>query len=88
MLKTSIVVMLLFAPLTFSQQCRPVNLCEENTPNLMKGDKGDVGSPGEAGPVGRRGPKGRVGQKGMRGKSCALGSFESTLMSKLAGKFM
>ena len=82
------VAMLLFAPLAFSQQGRQVTACNEETPNLMKGDKGDVGSPG---PVGSRGPKGEaggVGQKGMQGESCASGSFESTLMSKLAGKLI
>ena len=78
-------VILLFAPLGFSQQCRQVTVCNEESPNLMKGDKGDVGSPGKAGPVGSRGPKGEVGEKGMQGESCALGSFESTLMNKLAG---
>ena len=83
-------VMLLFAPLTFSQLCRQVTVCNEETINLIKGDKGDVGSPGKAGPVGSRGPKGEaggVGEKGVQGESCALGSFENTLMTKLAGKF-
>ena len=83
--------MLLFAPLAFSQQCRQVTVCNEETTNLMKGDKGDVGSPGKAGPTGSRGPKGEVGgvgQKGMQGESCALGSFESTLMGKLAGNII
>ena len=91
MLNTCMVAMLLFAPLAFSQQCRQVTVCNEETTNLIKSDKGDVGSPGKAGPVGSRGPKrkaGGVGQKGMQGESCALGSFESTLMSKLAGKFI
>ena len=88
MLNTFIVAMLLFVPLVLSQQCRQVTVCNEESSNLMKGDKGDIGSPGKAGPVGSRGPKGEVGgvgEKGMQGESCALGSFESTLMSKLAG---
>ena len=85
MLSTCIVAILLFAPLVLSQQCRQVTVCNEESPNLMKGDKGDVGSSGKAGPVGSRGPKGEVGEKGMPGESCALGSFESTLMNKLAG---
>ena len=91
MLNTCMMAMVLFAPLAFSQQCRQVTVCNEETPNLMKGDKGDVGSPGKVGPIGSRGPKGEaggVGQKGMQGESCALGSFESRLMSKLAGKFI
>ena len=91
MLSTCHVVMLLFAPLILSQQCRQVTVCNEESSNFMKGDKGDVGSPGKAGPVGSRGPKGEVGgvgEKGIQGKSCALGSFESTLMTKLAGKFV
>ena len=89
MLSTCMVAMLLFAPLAVSEQCRQVTVCNEETPNLMKGDKGDVASPDKARPVGSRGPKGEVGgvsQKGMQGESCALGSFESTLMSRLAGK--
>ena len=89
MLSTCVVAMLLLAPLVFSQQCRQVTVCNEDSPNLNKGDKGEVGSPGKAGPVGSRGPKGEaggVGEKGMQGESCALGSFESTLMKKLAGK--
>ena len=84
-------VMLLFAPLILSQQCRQVTVCNEESSNFMKGNKGDVGSPGKAGPVGSKGPKGEaggVGEKGIQGKSCALGSFESTLMTKLAGKFV
>ena len=83
--------MLLFVPLVLSQQCRQVTVCNEESSNLIKGDKGDVGSPGKAGPVGSGGPKGEVGgvgEKGMQGESCALGSFESTLMTKLAGKFV
>ena len=91
MLNTCLVAMLLFAPLAFSQQCRQVTVCNEESSNFLKGDKGDVGSPGKAGPVGSRGPKGEVGgvgKKGMQGESCALGSFESTLMSKLEGKFV
>ena len=91
MLSTYIVAILLFAPLAFSQQCRQVTVCNEESPNLVKGNKGNVGSPGKAGPVGSRGPKGeagRVGEKGMQGESCALGSFESALLTKLAGKFV
>ena len=91
MLSTCHVMMLLFAPLILSQQCRQVTVCNEESSNLMKGDKGDVGSPGKAGPVGSKGPKGEaggVGEKGIQGKSCALGSFESTLMTKLVGKFV
>ena len=87
-LNTFIVAILLFAPLVLSQQCRQVTVCNEESSNLMKGDKGDVGLPGKAGPVGSTGPKGEVGgvgEKGMQGESCALGSFESTLMSKLSG---
>ena len=83
--------MLLFAPLAFSQQCRQVTVCNEESLNLLKGEKGDVGSPGMPGRVGRRGRKGEVGEvgeKGMQGESCALGSFESKLMTKLAGKFV
>ena len=90
-LNICILAMLLIAPLAFSQQCRQVTVCNEETPNLMKGDKGDVGSPGKAGPVGSRGPKGEVGgvgEKGMQGESCALGPFESTLMKKLEGRFV
>ena len=88
MLSTLILGMLLLPHLVFSQQCRQVTVCNEESSNVIKGDKGDVGSPGKAGPVGSRGLKGEVGgvgQKGMQGESCALGSFESTFMSKLAG---
>ena len=79
---------LFFAPLAFSQQCRQVTVCNEESLNLLKGDKGDVGLPGLPGRVGRRGRKGEVGEKGMQGKSCALCSFESTYMKRLAGKFV
>ena len=84
-----VLAILLLAPLVFSQQCRQVTVCNEEPPNLLKGDKGDVGSPGKTGPVGSRGPRGdvgEVGEKGMPGESCALGTFESTLTEKLAGK--
>ena len=84
-----IVAMPLYVSLAFSQQCRQVTVCNEELPNLMKGDKGDVGAPGKAGPVGSRGPKGDiggVGEKGMQGESCALGSFESSLTKKLESK--
>ena len=64
MLSTCIVAMLLFFPLILAQQCRQVTVCNEESSNLMKGDKGDVGSPGKAGPVGSRGPKGEVGGVG------------------------
>ena len=85
MLSTCIIAMLLFAPLAFSQQCRQVTVCNEDSANLIKGDKGEVGSPGK---MGSRGPKGEVGEKGMQGQFCALESFESTLMKKLAGKYV
>ena len=71
--------MLLFAPLVLSQQCRQVTVCNGDTLNLLKGDKGDVGSRGPKGEVGG------VGEKGMQGESCDLSSLKSTLMSKLAG---
>ena len=88
MLNTCIVVMLLFAPLVFSQQCRQVTVCNEESLNLLKGEKGDIGSPGLPGRVGRRGRKGEVGEKGKQGESCALCFFESTYMTRLAGKFV
>ena len=88
MLNTCVVAMLLFAPLAFSQECRQVTVCNEESLNLLKGDKGYAGSPGLRGQVGRRGRKGEVGEKGMQGESCALCSFESTLMTRLAGKFV
>ena len=80
--------MLLFAPLAFSQQCRQLTVCSEESLNLLKDEKSNFGLPENASPVGRRGPKGEVGEKGMQGKSCALCSFESTLMTRLAGKFV
>ena len=95
MLNICMMAIVLFAPLVLSQQCRQVTVCNEETPNLMKGDMSDVGSPSKAdvrctvsGVLGSRGPKGEVGEKGKPGESCALGSFQSTLMSKLAGKFI
>ena len=88
MLSTCIVTMLLFAPLAFSQQCRQVTVCNEESFNFLKGDKGDVGSPGLPGQVGRRGRKGEAGEKGMKGESCTLCSLESTYIKRLAGKFV